>query len=200
VHVKGVLFVPTVFTHAIVGLGLAATVGQIQSPLAISMSVSLAALPDCDVIGFYLGVPYGSPWGHRGVLPLPVLRRVGRSRGGPAYCCGAGHALVAAMGLLLRGYGLAQPPRRFHQRRQGRRLLRPLRREALVPALEADPCFVHWLEHFPQGDDLGPGERGLLGLAAISTTALRGQGLLWLSSSCLAVSCRSRCRLHVFRW
>jgi inner membrane protein len=57
---------PTVFTHAIVGLGLAATVGQIQSPLAVSVSVSLAVLPDCDVIGFYLGVPYGSPWGHRG--------------------------------------------------------------------------------------------------------------------------------------
>jgi inner membrane protein len=59
--------VPTAFTHAFVGVGVA-----IGSPrhlptrrLAIA-AVVLAALPDLDVITFSLEIPYGHPLGHRG--------------------------------------------------------------------------------------------------------------------------------------
>lgn len=57
---------PTVFTHAVVGLGLAVTAGLFRSPLATGLSVTLAVLPDLDVVGLYLGIPYGSFLGHRG--------------------------------------------------------------------------------------------------------------------------------------
>src|SRR5262245_40133686 len=57
---------PSVFTHALVGVGLAAIAGHIRSPLVVGLSMGLATLPDFDVLGFYLGVPYGSFLGHRG--------------------------------------------------------------------------------------------------------------------------------------
>jgi inner membrane protein len=57
---------PTVFTHAAVGAGLAALAGQLHSPIVVGLSMALAVLPDLDVLGLYLGVPYGSFWGHRG--------------------------------------------------------------------------------------------------------------------------------------
>ena len=57
---------PTIFTHAAAGLGLAAIGGSIHSPLATGLSVALAMLPDIDAVGLYLGIPYGSFLGHRG--------------------------------------------------------------------------------------------------------------------------------------
>lgn len=58
---------PTIVTHAIVPLAAAAMLGQerIPPPVAIAGAV-LAMLPDLDVVGLRLGVPYDSQWGHRG--------------------------------------------------------------------------------------------------------------------------------------
>jgi inner membrane protein len=40
--------------------------GHVESPFAVGLSMALAALPDVDVVGLYLGVPYGSFFRHRG--------------------------------------------------------------------------------------------------------------------------------------
>ncbi len=58
---------PTGFTHAVVGLGLSEVfMGPSQPPLLRGLSMALAAAPDLDILGFWLGVPYGSFFGHRG--------------------------------------------------------------------------------------------------------------------------------------
>jgi inner membrane protein len=58
---------PTVFTHAIVGLGLSEIVmGPSPPPLLWGLSMALAAAPDLDILAFPLGIPYGSVFGHRG--------------------------------------------------------------------------------------------------------------------------------------
>src|SRR3954469_4763386 len=58
---------PTVMTHAVVGL----TVGTLTRfprrwPFWVASAV-LPMLPDLDVIGLPLGVPFLSMWGHRGI-------------------------------------------------------------------------------------------------------------------------------------
>ncbi|HLJ92501.1 MAG TPA: metal-dependent hydrolase [Gemmataceae bacterium] len=58
---------PTGFTHAAVGLGLGEVfMGPSQPPILRGLSMALAAAPDLDILGFWLGVPYGSFFGHRG--------------------------------------------------------------------------------------------------------------------------------------
>lgn len=68
---------PTVFTHAAVGLGLAAVAPFARRPrLLLAASAGLAMLPDADVVGLVAGVPWGSMWGHRGIshsLPAAVV-------------------------------------------------------------------------------------------------------------------------------
>jgi inner membrane protein len=60
--------VPTVFTHAAVGLGLAAIAPFPRRPAAFyAVSAAVAVMPDADVVAFALGAPYGSVWAHRGV-------------------------------------------------------------------------------------------------------------------------------------
>ena len=62
-------FMPTIITHAIVPLTIAAVVGERRVPRRIALvGAALAMLPDMDVIGFRLGVPYDSVWGHRGAM------------------------------------------------------------------------------------------------------------------------------------
>ena len=58
---------PTVFTHAVVPLAIAAAAGRarISPKLAIASAV-FAVLPDADVIGFRFGIEYADAWGHRG--------------------------------------------------------------------------------------------------------------------------------------
>lgn len=58
---------PSAFTHGFVGAavaGLAPTTRQ-RLRLAVELAV-LSALPDLDVLAFRFGVPYASPFGHRG--------------------------------------------------------------------------------------------------------------------------------------
>ena len=58
---------PTIMTHAIVPLAIAAVAGRgrISAKVAVA-GATLAMLPDADVIGFALGIDYADPWGHRG--------------------------------------------------------------------------------------------------------------------------------------
>lgn len=58
---------PTIMTHAIVPLALAAAAGRARiSPKLALAGAALAVLPDADVVGFAIGVDYADPWGHRG--------------------------------------------------------------------------------------------------------------------------------------
>jgi inner membrane protein len=58
----------TAFTHAFVAAALVPFAPQtVSRPKAALVLMSVAALPDLDVIAFPLGVPYGHPLGHRGV-------------------------------------------------------------------------------------------------------------------------------------
>src|SRR5262245_8250481 len=57
----------SLITHPIVPLALAAIAGRgrVSVPL-IGVGVLFSMLPDLDRIGLRLGIPYGSPFGHRG--------------------------------------------------------------------------------------------------------------------------------------
>jgi len=58
---------PTLFTHAVVPIAWrVATRRQPPSGRAVAAAIALTLLPDADVIAFVLGIPYGSPFGHRG--------------------------------------------------------------------------------------------------------------------------------------
>jgi inner membrane protein len=55
------------FSHPAVPLAIAAALGTAQVPPALTVAACAASiLPDVDAVGFALGVPYGSPLGHRG--------------------------------------------------------------------------------------------------------------------------------------
>jgi inner membrane protein len=57
----------SLITHPVVPAVLALLVGRavVSAPLLI-LGISFSMLPDLDSIAFRLGVPYGSPMGHRG--------------------------------------------------------------------------------------------------------------------------------------
>lgn len=72
---------PTIFSHAVVAVAVGTTYVALQSEVVRSGSLDVvrhvptrfwvftvicALLPDMDVIGHFLGVPYRSMWGHRG--------------------------------------------------------------------------------------------------------------------------------------
>ena len=58
---------PTIMSHAIVPIALGLALGKDRIPPAtLWAGAILAMVPDLDVIGFRLGIPYESPLGHRG--------------------------------------------------------------------------------------------------------------------------------------
>jgi inner membrane protein len=58
---------PTVMTHAVVGVGLGMMFTSRKMPaLYWVVAAGLPMLADLDVIAFRLGIPYQSEWGHRG--------------------------------------------------------------------------------------------------------------------------------------
>jgi inner membrane protein len=58
---------PTAFSHAVAGLGIAACFCGPEVPKSLwALGALCGALPDVDVLGFRFGVRYGSIWGHRG--------------------------------------------------------------------------------------------------------------------------------------
>jgi len=55
-------------THAVAGLAVGALVAPQEAAWPYYLlTLGLGMLPDLDVVGFYLGIPYGSPLGHRGL-------------------------------------------------------------------------------------------------------------------------------------
>ena len=70
---------PTILTHAVVGVGLARVfTARSMPPLYWGLAAGLAMLPDLDVIAFPLGIPYGARFGHRGFShSLPCALAVG---------------------------------------------------------------------------------------------------------------------------
>ncbi|HZU32912.1 MAG TPA: metal-dependent hydrolase [Candidatus Angelobacter sp.] len=59
----------SLFTHAFVGIALGqANPRDLQKDWRFWLAViACSILPDVDSIGFYMGVPYGALWGHRGL-------------------------------------------------------------------------------------------------------------------------------------
>lgn len=58
---------PSAFAHAFSGLCVAQAIRPHTGLGRISILAAMyAILPDLDSIGFHLGIPYASPWGHRG--------------------------------------------------------------------------------------------------------------------------------------
>ena len=57
----------SLITHPVVPVVAALVVGRavVSVPLLI-LGISFSMLPDLDIIGFRLRIPYGSPFGHRG--------------------------------------------------------------------------------------------------------------------------------------
>jgi inner membrane protein len=57
----------SLLTHPIVPITAAALVGRSVIPLPLlALAIVFALLPDVDSIAFRLGIPYSSPFGHRG--------------------------------------------------------------------------------------------------------------------------------------
>jgi inner membrane protein len=58
----------TIISHPAVPLSIYAIVGQrLISWRLLVVGMLASTLPDIDVIGFRLGIPYGDIWGHRGL-------------------------------------------------------------------------------------------------------------------------------------
>ena len=56
------------FSHAFVAAALGSAYARQHMPWHFwALSITCSILPDADVIGFALGLPYDSPWGHRGL-------------------------------------------------------------------------------------------------------------------------------------
>ena len=57
----------TVLSHPAVPLAAAAAVGTGRVPSRLlALAVLASILPDLDAVGFWLGIPYAHPFGHRG--------------------------------------------------------------------------------------------------------------------------------------
>ena len=77
---------PTIITHALLPLIAGKALGSRRiSPRLIWAGIVAAMLPDTDVIGFRLGIPYGAELGHRGASHSLMV----------ALLCGAAAAMVA---------------------------------------------------------------------------------------------------------
>lgn len=58
---------PTIMSHAIIPITAALVAGRASVPLPVMIAgITLAMLPDADVIGFKLGIAYADALGHRG--------------------------------------------------------------------------------------------------------------------------------------
>jgi inner membrane protein len=102
---------PTVMTHAAVGLGLARLFTSRRMPwLFWTLAAALPMVPDLDVVAFALGIPYGAPLGHRGLthslcfalgVAAPAAALTWRRLGVPfGDWCGFLFVAVASHGLL----------------------------------------------------------------------------------------------------
>ena len=59
---------PTVFSHAVFSAALGAAYARRPMPARFwALAAVSSVVPDLDVVAFYVGIPYASAWGHRGV-------------------------------------------------------------------------------------------------------------------------------------
>ena len=59
---------PTILTHAVTAAALALPLRQQYQFRKIAIAgIICSMLPDADAIGMYMGIPYESLWGHRGI-------------------------------------------------------------------------------------------------------------------------------------
>lgn len=59
---------PTIFSHAVFSAALGAPYATASMPARFWVWAGVCSvLPDLDVVGFPLGIPYRSLWGHRGI-------------------------------------------------------------------------------------------------------------------------------------
>lgn len=56
----------SIFGHALVGITLGNGMLPKETTRLMFLGVIFTIIPDADVLGFLNGVPYDSPWGHRG--------------------------------------------------------------------------------------------------------------------------------------
>jgi len=58
---------PTIITHAAVPLAIGVGLGKDRvSRRLLVVGIAASMLSDLDTLGFHFGIPYGSPFGHRG--------------------------------------------------------------------------------------------------------------------------------------
>jgi inner membrane protein len=58
---------PSIFSHAVASSALAyALTREPLPPRFWALAAVCSVIPDLDVLGFVIGIPYGSVWGHRG--------------------------------------------------------------------------------------------------------------------------------------
>ncbi|MGE5279110.1 MAG: metal-dependent hydrolase [Acidobacteriota bacterium] len=103
----------SVLSHPAVLLGVAPWFpAEIRSPRLWLLGALCSVLPDVDVVGFWLGIPYGAPLGHRGLTHslafaaalagAATLLGWPRERARPTvfaflFLCAASHGLFDAM-------------------------------------------------------------------------------------------------------
>lgn len=59
--------------HVAVGMAAGRAWAGAKAGRAMAAFAALSLLPDADVVGMALGVPYGAPWGHRGATHSLVM-------------------------------------------------------------------------------------------------------------------------------
>jgi inner membrane protein len=103
---------PTIMTHAVVAWGLGRLLTRFRRlPWQFwLLAVGLAMLPDLDVLAGFFGIPWGSPWAHRGMthsltaaflVSLGVTALAHRGAGLPFLACwGILGAAMASHGML----------------------------------------------------------------------------------------------------
>lgn len=116
---------PSILSHPAVPIGIAAAAGRRIVPGCLALlACGASVLPDVDSIGFWAGVPYDSPLGHRGfthsltfaaliaLLAVPFSARL-RSRRGTVcavvFVAAASHGLLDAMTTGGRGVAFFSP-------------------------------------------------------------------------------------------
>ncbi|MBK9026099.1 MAG: metal-dependent hydrolase [Saprospiraceae bacterium] len=58
---------PSAFSHAFVAIAIGSSSDRIRIFKILLIGSICAAIPDLDAIGFQMGIPYDSLFGHRGI-------------------------------------------------------------------------------------------------------------------------------------
>jgi inner membrane protein len=92
---------PSAITHALVGAALAAAAPRELPRVRLALTLALlSALPDLDVIGLRLGIPYEHALGHRGITHSLAFAALAGAAVGSALFRGRGRAAAVALSIL----------------------------------------------------------------------------------------------------